>query len=121
LPISSTREPGIRPGWPFDKAPKTEEIMTLRTLLMTSAAALAALIAVNTVADAADRCDGKKKYLIYYATHAIAEPAAKEVSVHIRRHEPLVGWITATKRTMRPAGRHNRSRTLYWMTTWLSP
>ena len=24
---------------------------------------------------------------------------AKEVSVHIRRQEPLVGWITATKRT----------------------
>ena len=43
--------------------------------------------------------------------------AAKEVSVHIRRQEPLVGYITATKRTSRPAGRHSRSRTLYWMTT----
>ena len=35
--------------------------------------------------------------------------AAKEVSVHISRQEPLVGWITATKRTNRPAGRHSRS------------
>ena len=43
--------------------------------------------------------------------------AAKEVcSVHIRRQEPLVGWITATKRATRPAGRApaSRSRTLYW-------
>jgi hypothetical protein len=43
------------------------------------------------------------------------------VSMHIRRQQPLVGWITATKRTSRPAGRHSRSRTLYCMTTWRSP
>ena len=30
-----------------------------------------------------------------------------EVSVHMRRQAPLVGWITATKRTSRPAGRHS--------------
>ena len=33
----------------------------------------------------------------------------------------LAGWITATKRTSRPAGRHSRSRTRAWMITLFSP
>ena len=45
---------------------------------LTSAAALTLLTATAALAggtaQAADRCDGKKPYLIYYATHAIAEP-----------------------------------------------
>lgn len=47
---------------------------------MTANHAFATLTAVALVtasaiaASAADRCDGKKPYLIYYATHAIAEP-----------------------------------------------
>lgn len=48
--------------------------MTFRQMILTSAAALAALATLSTIASAADRCDGKKKYVIYYATHAIAEP-----------------------------------------------
>ena len=47
--------------------------------------------------------------------------ASREVSVNMRRQAPLVGWITATKRTSRPAGRHSRSRTRYWMITLFSP
>ena len=34
---------------------------------------------------------------------------------------PRAGWITATKRTSRPAGRHSRSQTRYWMITLFSP
>ena len=43
------------------------------------------------------------------------------VCAHEECSAPLVGWITATKRTSRPAGRHSRSRTRYWMITLLSP
>lgn len=36
--------------------------------------AMACVAVLSSAASAADRCDGKKPYLIYYATHAIAEP-----------------------------------------------
>ncbi|WFT90988.1 hypothetical protein [Rhizobium leguminosarum] len=43
--------------------------------LMTSGIlATAAATLVAGTSQAADRCDGKKPYLIYYATHAVAEP-----------------------------------------------
>jgi hypothetical protein len=36
---------------------------------------------------------------------------ADRPAVHIRMQDPLVGCMTTTKRTSRPAGRHNRSQT----------
>jgi simple sugar transport system substrate-binding protein len=42
-------------------------------------AGLATIAAFSTGASADDRCAGKKPYLIYYATHAIAEPVWETV------------------------------------------
>jgi simple sugar transport system substrate-binding protein len=52
--------------------------MAIRHLLAAAAAA-ASLAGLAGSAFAADRCDGKKPYLIYYATHAIAEPVWETV------------------------------------------
>jgi simple sugar transport system substrate-binding protein len=52
--------------------------MAIRHLFAT-AAAVASLAGLTGSAFAADRCDGKKPYLIYYATHAIAEPVWETV------------------------------------------
>ncbi|PIO44500.1 substrate-binding domain-containing protein [Phyllobacterium zundukense] len=47
--------------------------ITVRLMTSGVLAAAAATLAAGT-SQAADRCDGKKPYLIYYATHAVAEP-----------------------------------------------
>ncbi len=48
--------------------------MNLNALMSGTIAAVALVAAVTSAASAEDRCAGKKPYLIYYATHAIAEP-----------------------------------------------
>ncbi|WP_439631307.1 substrate-binding domain-containing protein [Shinella sp.] len=48
-------------------------VNSLKTSVLIAGTALVGCLAATTT-QAADRCDGKKPYLIYYATHAIAEP-----------------------------------------------
>jgi len=48
-------------------------VNSLKASVLIAGTALVGCLAATTT-QAADRCDGKKPYLIYYATHAIAEP-----------------------------------------------